>query len=181
MGHSRGSDVDARDSGGDAGDDVAGDGVGSGSDFLPGDVGPHDFGNIAGLDAVHVGDVDHDLIHGDATEDGAVGAVEVDAGACVGEVVEVAIAKADADSSDFGGTGGDVGVVVGDAVVFGECTQEGDAAVEGEGVAEFSVIGGGHGGVAVEDASETHHVGARGAVVEYGRAAAEVGVWKLRG
>ncbi len=148
--------------------------MGACGDFLPGDVGSHDFCNIAGLDAVHVGDVDHDLVHGDAAEDGAVGAVEVDACACVGEVVEVAIAEADAERGDFGGAGGDVGVVVGDAVVFGEGAQEGDTAVEGEGVAEFSVVGGGHGGVAVEDAAEAHHVGAWGAVVEYGGAAAEV-------
>lgn len=176
-----GLDVDAGDAGGDAGDDVAGDGVGAGGDFLPGDVGAHDFCHIAGLDAVHVGDVDHNLIHGDAAEDGAVGAVEVDACARVGEVVQVAISKADADGGNFGGAGGDVGVVVGDAVVFGEGAQEGDAAVEGEGVAEFAVVGGGHGGVAVEDAAQAYHVGAGGAVVEYGRAAAEVRVGERGG
>jgi len=136
-----GLDIDAGDACGDAGDDVAGDGVGARGDFLPRDIGPHDFCNISGLHAVHVGDIHHDLIHGHAAEDGAVGAVEVDTRAGVGEVVQVAIAKADANGGNLGGAGGDVGVVVGDTVVFREGAQEGDPAVEGEGVAQLAVVG----------------------------------------
>lgn len=93
--------------------------------------------------------------------------------------MEVTIAKADADGGHTGGTGGDVGVAIGDAVVARQGTDEGDSAVEGEGVLQLSIVGGGHGGIAVEDATETHEVGAGGAVVKDRRAAAQVAVGKL--
>ena len=90
--------------------------------------------------------------------------------------MQVAVAKADAYGGNPRGAGGDVGVVVGDAVVVRQGAYEGDAAVKCQGVAQFFVVGRGHGRVAVEDAPKPYHVGAGGAVVEDGRAAAEVAV-----
>ena len=92
-----------------------------------------------------MGDIHHNLVHGDAAEHGAVFAVEIDAGAGVGKVVQVAIAKAQADGGHAGGTVCDVGVVVGDTVVAGQGAQQGDAAIEGEGVAQLAVVRRGHG------------------------------------
>lgn len=129
----------------DAGDDVAGDGVSAAGQLAPRDIRSHDFGHIAGFHLVQMGNVYHNLVHGDATEHGAIGAVQVDAGSGVGEVVQVAVAKADADGGHAGGACGDVGVVVGDAVVAGQGANEGDSAVEGQGVLQFPVVGGRHG------------------------------------
>lgn len=78
-----------------------------------------------------MGNIHHNLIHGDTAEHGAIGAIQVNAGAGVGEVVQVAVAKADADGSHAGWAGGDIGVVVGDAVIAGQGAYEGDTAVEG--------------------------------------------------
>ena len=161
---------------GDAGDDIAGDGFCAVGEFLPGYVGPHDFGHIAGLYLGHVAYIHHNLIHGHAAQHRAVLAVHVDTGTGVGEVVQVAIAEAEADGGYAGGGAGDIGVIVRNAVVTGQGAQQSDAAVEGEGIAQLAVVRRGHRGVAVENASQAHHVGAGGFVVEYGGAAAEVAV-----
>lgn len=125
--------VHAGHAGGDAGNDVAGDGLSASRQLLPRHVGPQDFRHITGLHIVHVGDVHHDLIHGHTTEHGAVRAVEVDTGPRIGEVVQIAVAEADADGRHLGGSRRNIGVVVGNTVVVRQCAQQGHAAVEREG------------------------------------------------
>lgn len=112
-------EVNAWNSPGDAGDDVARDGFCSCGEFFPRDVRPHNFCHISRLHAAHVSYIHHDLIHGDATQYGAVRAVKVYAGSGVGKVVQVAIPKADADGGHFGGAVGNIGVVIGYSVVAG--------------------------------------------------------------
>lgn len=123
---------------------------------------------------VNVRDVHHDLIHGDATEYRAIMTVEVHSCSGVGKVVQVAVPEADADGGYAGGSCGDVGVVVGHAVIAGQGAQEGYSAVEREGVLQFSVIGGRHGREAVENASQSYHIGTGCFVIEHRSAAAKV-------
>ena len=127
--------INPRYSAGDAGDDVAGDGSGAGCQFTPGDVGSQNFGSIPGLYIIQMGDIHHNLIHGYTPQYRAVGAVQVNACAGIGKVVQVSVSEPDADGSHAGGSCGDVGVVVGNPMVAGKGAYQGDTAVEGQCVA----------------------------------------------
>lgn len=72
--------VDAFYAGGDAGEELPGDGVGKGGDFVGGDVGAEELDFVAGGDGAVIGEGDDDLIHGDAADDGVALASDEDLG-----------------------------------------------------------------------------------------------------
>jgi len=85
MGGSGGSgvEVDAGDAGGDEGEDFPGDGSGLDGDFADRDVGAEEFDLVTGSAIGEVGDVAHDLVHGDPPEDRDAAAAEKDVGVVV--------------------------------------------------------------------------------------------------
>ena len=87
-----------------------------------------------------MGDVHHNLIHGDTAEHRAVVAIQVDTCAGVGKVMQVTIPEANADSGHLRGAVGNVGVIVGDAMITGQGAQQGYAAVKRERVAQLLVV-----------------------------------------
>lgn len=89
--------IDAFYAGGDAGEELPGDGAGEGSDFVCGDVGAEEFDFIAGSDGAVIREGDDDLIHGDAADDGVALAADEDLGVFSRKGARVAIAVADAD------------------------------------------------------------------------------------
>ncbi len=92
--------------------------------------------------------------------------------------MQVAVPETDADGGYARRRCGNVGVVVGHAVVVRQRAHEGDAAEEGKRVAQLFVEGRGHGRIAVQNAPQTHHVRAGYVVVEHAGAAAQVAVFE---
>ena len=122
---------------GDAGVDVPGDGLGLLGEFGDGNVGSEEFDFIAFLDLGGVGDVDHHLVHGDASKDGKKSISDKNAWAVAGGVAWVAIAVTDADGGNAGGSGGDETATVGNAVSGREGADQGDARLEGHDGLQF--------------------------------------------
>ncbi len=77
------------------------------------------------------------MIHGDAADEGVALVADENFRSFCGEVAREAIAVADADGGDAGGSGGDEGASVGDTVSGGDGSDEGDAGFEAHDVAEF--------------------------------------------
>lgn len=151
-------EVASGDSRGDGSKEFPGDGIGFLGDFGGGDVGAEEFDFVTGLAVGEFGDVGHDLIHGDAAEEGAAGVADEDVGVVAGEGAGVAIAVADADGGDTGLFFKDGGASVGDGLTGGEVADERDAGFEGHDRLEF-LLEGGEGGDAVEHESGSDEIG----------------------
>ena len=111
--------VDSEYAAGDAGDDVAGNGLGTVGQLTPGNIRPHNLRYISGLNFIQMRNVHHNLVHGDSAKHRAVFSIQIHACPGVGKIVQVAISKTQADGGHPGGGVGDIGVVVGYAVVAG--------------------------------------------------------------
>ena len=135
-------EIDPLNARGDAGVDVPGDCLGLGSEFGDGNVGTEEFDFVALLDFGGIGDVDHHLVHGDATKDGEKVFSHKNARSMAGGVAWVAIAVADADGGNAGGSGGDKAATVGNAVSGRQGADQGDARLEGhDGLQFFLMLG----------------------------------------
>src|ERR1700677_2828549 len=134
--------INSLNAGGDASENFPRDGAGflrqiTGMDFVPFLL-PEEDGFLAGGDVGgERGDVDHDLVHGDAAEDGAAPAADEDFRTLAGKAALVAIGITHGERGDAHGLRRDEGAAVADAVAGGDLADEGDAGLEGHDGAQF--------------------------------------------
>ena len=105
---------------GDAGEDFPDDGAGLLGDFGDWDVRSEQFHLGAFANITGGGDIGHDLVHGDAPENGAAATVDPDVGTLAGNVARIAVTITDANGGHARRSVGDELATVGNAVTGGQ-------------------------------------------------------------
>ncbi len=164
--------VVACDAGGELGEDFPWDGAGFAGEFGDEEIFPEEDGFVAAFAVREVADVDNELIHGDAAEEGAGGVANEDVGVAFAEGARITVAVANAKN---GGAGGffQQSAPVGNAVAGGEGVGEGDARFERHDGTEFFLVFR-EWGEAVEEEAGAGEVGGFAAVTEEAGAVGEV-------
>ncbi len=96
-------------------------------------LGAEERGGVGGGDVWGVGDIHHDLVHGDAAEDRARRAMDEDVGSASGESAWVAVCIAYGERGDACGAAGNERAAVAYRVSWWQGSDEGDTCVDAHG------------------------------------------------
>jgi hypothetical protein len=165
-----GGEVNSWDPGVEVGEDFVGDGMGVGGEFVGGDglvlLGAEEDDFVAIVGGAVGAEVDHDLVHADAPDDGVALTANEGVGA-IGEGAEIAVAIADGEGDDAGVAIRGPGGAVADGVAGFDDFEVNDVGFEGEGGGDGEGAGAFGGGIdAVEEDAGADEI--------------EVGFWELQ-